>query len=294
MRVLGERETSGTDGGGRPDTGGSGFFDLAPGDVEVHKTPGPPVAGRRPVDLKPALGVLGFLLIAGAVITGIILVWPTSAARVPNLVGRPLSVAMQSARRNGFKPTVTRWEHSEKIPDGAVISQLPGGNKVVKKGSGIALEVSKGPRPESGDESHGPAVTATAPTGQQGNSSEPISSRTVTIDPGHQALPAGQEWSDPGMSKRVLPNNEVRGVATGNAEYLVTLDTALKLKSLLEKDGIQVVMTGDRHHRPAGRHQGGHCGQRRIRPLCADTLRELPGPVPDRGGNTVSGQEQVD
>jgi N-acetylmuramoyl-L-alanine amidase len=105
------------------------------------------------------------------------------------------------------------------------------------------LQVSKGPRPEAGAESQTPAAASTAPTGQENTSTEPLSSRIVTIDPGHQALEAGQEWSDPGMSKRVLPDNEVRGVATGNAEYMVNMDTALKLKSLLEKDGVQVVMT---------------------------------------------------
>jgi N-acetylmuramoyl-L-alanine amidase len=114
---------------------------------------------------------------------------------------------------------------------------------VAKKGSGIALEVSKGSRPETGAVSGTPGAVATSPTGQENASAGPLSSKTITVDAGHQALPAGQEWSDPGMSKRVLPDEGGRGVATGNAEYLVTMDTALKLKSLLEKDGVNVVMT---------------------------------------------------
>jgi N-acetylmuramoyl-L-alanine amidase len=219
------------------------FFDLSPEDVTVHKTSDPVLARRKPVDLKPALGVLCFLLIVGAIIAGIVLIWPSSKARVPNLVGKSLSNAMETARENGFIPTVTGWGYSEKISDGVVISQRPESKKVAKKGSGIALEVSKGPRPETGAAPGVPATIATAPSNQENASVGPLSSKIVTIDPGHQALPASQEWSDPGMSKRIAPDNGGRGVATGNAECLVTLDIALKLKNLLEKDGINVVMT---------------------------------------------------
>jgi N-acetylmuramoyl-L-alanine amidase len=239
---------SGADGRPLPSTEGAtqrrpGFFDLAPEDVEVYRTPGPVVARRKPIDLKPALGVVSFLLILAAIITGVVLLWPSSKARVPNLVGTYLSKAMDIAREKGFTPTVTAWDYSEKVSDGVVISQRPPGRKEVKKGGNIALRISKGPHPETGAVSQSPPAASSAPAGQENASAGPLSSKTITIDPGHQALTAAQEWSDPGMTKRVPPDEGGRGVATGNAEYLVTLDIALKLKSLLEKDGINVVTT---------------------------------------------------
>jgi N-acetylmuramoyl-L-alanine amidase len=47
------------------------------------------------------------------------------------------------------------------------------------------------------------------------------------------------------MTRKDTPEPEIRGATTGNAEYMVNLDIATKLKDLLEKDGMKVVMTRD-------------------------------------------------
>ena len=61
MNVLRKKDRERNESQGAKNAGQGGFFDLAPEDVEVHKTPGPVVARRKPVDLKPPLGVLCFL-----------------------------------------------------------------------------------------------------------------------------------------------------------------------------------------------------------------------------------------
>jgi N-acetylmuramoyl-L-alanine amidase len=218
------------------------FFDLPPDEVADHRSPGAIVARRRRPDLKPALGLLVFIVLLGALITGIVLIWPSSRARVPDLVGKTLPAAMDSARGKGFNPTVTGWEYSDKSSDGVVLSQKPAGRMVAKKGSGIMLTVSKGARPQAGAQP-GQAAVGASQSSQGSAGTGPYSGKTITIDPGHQGPQASEEWSDPSMTTKVQRDNGTRGVATGNAEFLLTLDIGLKLKNLLEQDGVRVVMT---------------------------------------------------
>jgi N-acetylmuramoyl-L-alanine amidase len=222
------------DGNSQPDD----FFDLPPEKVAEWMPRGMVVAVPRKIDLMPVLKVFLLAVTAGVLVAGIYLIWPTSTAHVPDLVGKGLTEAMETARSHGFDPVVTGWSYSEAHSDGVVLKQTPEGASVVKKGSSMSLTVSKGPRPETGSKTtvKPPAPAATTATG-------PFAGKVVCVDPAGQSRPGIDEWSDPGMTRKNTPEGEIRGATTGNAGYLVNMDIANKLKSLLEKDGITVVMT---------------------------------------------------
>ncbi len=245
-----EQSPAGVDGECPPrapdEGGGSDFFDMSPEEAVSYRPPGVVVAVKKPRNFKPALKAIGVIAVLGVVVLGIVLLWPSSEARVPDLIGKTLTEAFDAARAAGFQPSVTGWEYSGEHSDGVVLSQKPNGDKVVKKGSAISLNISKGPRPGIG----GSPGSNTAPVTEQagdGESAElvanPYEGKTVCIDPGHQVALAEEEWTDPGMSRKNPGDDGARGVATGNPEYLVTIDVGIKLKSLLEKDGMEVVMT---------------------------------------------------
>ncbi len=196
------------------------------------------VAAPRRIDFRPVLKVLVLLAVAALFVAGLYFLWPTSKARVPDLTGMSLAKAMDAARSKGFAPTVNKWKWSEAFGDGTVLSQDPEAARVVKKGSGISLTVSKGSRPEQQSK---PKVATTAPQTTPGGG--PYAGKTVCVDPSGQSRLASDEWADPGMTRKVTPEKVVNGATTGNADYLVNLDIALKLKDLLEKDGMSVVMT---------------------------------------------------
>ncbi len=214
------------------------FFDLPPEDVAGYMPKGAIAAAPRQIDFRPVLKILGLAAALGAIAAFAYLVWPTSVARVPDLVGRELTEAMGVARSKGFRPMVKEWRYSEGHSDGVVLSQNPASARVVKKASVVGLTVSKGPRPEQGAK---PRPSTTMP--RNPSPGGPYTGKVICVDPGGQSRPMQGEWTDPGMTRRDIPEAEVRGATTGNAEYLVNLDIALKLKSLLEKDGITVVMT---------------------------------------------------
>jgi len=239
--VDGERPPSAPDEGG-----GSDFFDMSPEEAVSYKPPGVVVAVRKPRNFKPALKAIGLIAVLGVVVLGVVLLWPSSEARVPDVIGKTMTEAFDASHAAGFQPSVTGWEYSGEHSDGTVLSQKPNGDTVVKKGSAISLTVSKGPRPEIGGSPGRSSAPVTEQAGDE-ESAEPVANpyegKTVCIDPGHQVALAEKEWTDPGMSRKNPADNGARGVATGNPEYLVTIDVGIKLKSLLEKDGMDVVMT---------------------------------------------------
>jgi N-acetylmuramoyl-L-alanine amidase len=245
----GEGESGGTpgdeEGEGTPDAHAEGagqaaeFFDLLPEEVAGWMPRGMVVAAPRKIDLMPFLKVFLLVLTLGVVVAGIYVIWPTSTAHVPDLIGKDLTEAMDTARAQGFDPAVTGWAYSEAHSDGIILKQTPEGASVVRKGSSISLTVSKGPRPDTGSST----LKKTTPT--QTTATGPFSGKVVCVDPTGQSLPGSDEWTDPGMTRKNTAQAEVRGATTGNADYLVNMDIAIKLKSLLEKDGITVVMTRD-------------------------------------------------
>lgn len=224
----------------------SDFFDMSPEEAVSYRPPGIVVAVRKPRNLKPVLKGIGVVAVLGIVALGVVLLWPSSKAPVPDLTGKTLTEALDAARGAGFQPSVAGWEYSNRHSDGVVLSQKPPGDKVVEKGSAISLVASKGPRPELGGS---PGRTLTTVTEQPddgepaGVATNPFTGKTVCVDPGHQTAAAEEEWADPGMTRRNPGDDGGRGVATGNPEYLLTIDIGVKLQSLLEKDGIEVVMT---------------------------------------------------
>jgi N-acetylmuramoyl-L-alanine amidase len=218
---------------------GAGFFELSGDELSDFEPAGLIVAHRKPLNLVPALKVVALVVVLAAIVTGIVLIWPSSTTRVPSLIGRSLADAMDHARSSGFDPAVRGWKYSESQADGTVLSQTPKPLETVQKGAGIILIVSKGPRPEEGPQPGSTAVQTSAPSNPTG----PYAGRTICIDPGGQMNPGEDEWSDPGMTRRNAPENRERGAITGNPEYLVNMDIGMKLKDLLEKDGIKVAMT---------------------------------------------------
>lgn len=220
----------------------SDFFDLPPDKVAGYMPRGQVVAAPRHIDFRPVLKILAVVAGVAAFVFFIYLIWPTSVARVPDLVGKELTDAMDTARSRGFAPAVKSWRYSEGHSDGVVLSQSPASASVVEKGSKISLIVSKGPRPEQGTK---PRITTTVP--QAPVASGPYAGKVICVDAGGQSRPDLGEWTDPGMTRKNTPEPEIRGATTGNAEYLVNMDIAMKLKSLLEKDGMTVIMTREKN-----------------------------------------------
>lgn len=221
---------------------GTEFFDLPTEQLADYRPPGVIVAPNRSLELKPVLKVLALIAAVGLLVTGIVFIWPSSNARVPTLVGKTLKEAMDIARAKGFAPLVKSWSYSERHPDGVVLSQEPGAMQVVKKGMGLKLVVSKGPRPEEGSQ---PDTSTVAQQTQPGATASPYEGKSICIDAAGQQQPGQDEWTDPGMTRKNPPEEIVRGTLSGNADNVVNLDIATKLKNLLEKDGIKVVMTRD-------------------------------------------------
>lgn len=227
------------------------FFDLNPEEVETWKASRGSLAVRRKRNVKPVLYAAAAACALGLAVTAIVLLWPSSTVKVPGLEGKALYEAMGMARGSSLNPVVSGFEHSDRYADGLVLSQKPPEGTVSRKGSKLKLTVSKGPSRLAGETEQ---VTGLAPPEAPGRDTGdvpagPLSSMTVCVDPGGQAKPSVSpgEWVDPGLTRRENPDPGLRGVSTGNPEYLLSMDIAERLKGLLEKDGMRVVMTRSTH-----------------------------------------------
>lgn len=71
----------------------------------------------------------------------------------------------------------------------------------------------------------------------------------VVIDPGHQSIPDYEtEPLYPGSTiMKAKCSAGTRGVFTRRYEYVINLEISLKLKALLESQGVQVYLTRSRH-----------------------------------------------
>ena len=217
------------------------FFELEPEEVLSFEPPTPELPPRSRRRLKIASAVTAAAVLAGGMIISLVLVWPSSEVRAPDLIGKMLGGAMETAKRSGLTPRVEGWAYSGKHSDGVVLSQRPRGRQVVAKGSGLFLTISKGPRPDGGDLTG--SVRATGQAESSGATISPYKGKKVCVDPGHQAVASQGEWVDPGMTRRSPPDNSEQGAVSRNPEYILTMDIAGKLRNLLEKDEINVVMT---------------------------------------------------
>jgi len=222
------------------------FFELTPDEIKLHKAARPASieaqsqALSRHINKKKTIALAFIFILIFLFVILSLLLHSSKENRIPDLRGMSLSAGMDEARAFGFVPRVIFWEYSNKHTFGTILSQEPGAGKIAEKGTEIRLTVSKGPRkePELPDFS-------LSSKEQAENGSTPVAGKTVCIDPGHQIPPAEDEWADPGMTKRNAGEPGVNGILSGNPEHLLALDIAMKLKTLLEKDGVNVVLTRD-------------------------------------------------
>lgn len=103
----------------------------------------------------------------------------------------------------------------------------------------------------SSPDSSGPATTDTgssepAPS-PTADPNLPLSGLTIVIDAGHQETPPeGKETIAPWSTTEKAKNTHgTTGVATGNNEYEINLEIALKIRDTLQAQGANVVMTRD-------------------------------------------------
>jgi N-acetylmuramoyl-L-alanine amidase len=245
---AGEREPGPEGGDDSPesvdtDQDGKGFFDLEPGQMGRWRAIGVRLPDRVHIDWWPILKVAALVVVAGLIVVGLVFLFLPSSSLAPDLRGKPLGQAMNKARSMGYVPTVTQWLYSAGHSDGIVLEQQPRPGTHMKKGQQLSVTVSKGPR---ADENPGPAEIPPVATGT--SSPKPSSSLTgkiICLDPGHQgrAMSQPSEWLDPGLTARQPQEPPAQGVSTGDYEQSITLDIAGKLKTLLEKDGVGIVMT---------------------------------------------------
>jgi len=135
----------------RPASEGAGGVATRPRSETVAiALPPPPLEGRVVADgggpprrrrWWPA--VLASALIAGLT-AWFFLLGPGATATVPSVQGRTQAEAVSAVRKAALDPKVTE-AFSEKVPTGVVISTDPGAGQTVRRGSDVALVVSKGP-----------------------------------------------------------------------------------------------------------------------------------------------------
>ncbi len=217
------------------------FFDLAPDDVEAWIPPSGVPFHKKRINFKPLLVVLCIAVLLAGAITVVVVLIPSSTVIVPDITSLQLSSAMEKVRETGLRPEVTGWVYEPSMDEGIVVSQKPQAGRRVKKGRVILIVVSKGRkgRAEFQDlsSSSGKAI--------KGLDVDASRKPKICIDPGKQANPGDPhgDWVDPGMKERKLPEVSQNGVSTGNPEHLLNLDISIRLKSLLEKERFEVIMT---------------------------------------------------
>ena len=171
------------------------------------------------------------------------------------MVGKNLEEAKGLVSQSGFDLEVS--EKFSDLPEGTVISQKPDSGSRVKRGKLIVISVSKGAERTSAKE---------VPTDVETDLSEGLGEATpeafeedsedfedlkvtsfefiVCIDPGHQGhADNSPESIGPGST---TTKERCRGGGTGvnsrTPEYEIVLQIGLKLKKMLESEGIKVVM----------------------------------------------------
>ena len=135
----------------RPASEGAGGVATRPRSETVAiALPPPPLEGRVVADGGGAPrrrrwwpAILASALIAGLT-AWFFLLGPGATATVPSVQGRTQAEAVSAVRKAALDPKVTE-AFSEKVPTGVVISTDPAAGQTVRRGSDVALVVSKGP-----------------------------------------------------------------------------------------------------------------------------------------------------
>jgi serine/threonine-protein kinase len=97
----------------------------------------------------------GTVMASGSTVSLVIAKAPPKT-NVPNVVGQSQSAATSTLKGAGFKVSVSK-QVSSTVPAGDVISQSPGANSSVTKGSTVTIVVAKAPKKT-------PTTTTTTPT----------------------------------------------------------------------------------------------------------------------------------
>jgi len=166
---------------------------------------------------------------------------------VPNLVGKGLEESNNLAAQEGFKLDVSK-EFDERS-EGTVISQNPKSGELLNRGGAILVVVSRGAKrvlPEEVPTDIG-SLPPTEPEAEEDDEVLGIKSSewVVCVDPGHQERAnISPEPIGPGSTTtREKCRGGATGINSGTSEYKIVLQIGLKLKDLLEKEGVKVVMT---------------------------------------------------
>ncbi|MDO5516282.1 MAG: N-acetylmuramoyl-L-alanine amidase [Clostridium sp.] len=93
---------------------------------------------------------------------------------------------------------------------------------------------------------------------------KPVNKKTVVIDPGHgnhSNLEKEQQSPDSDIMK-IKDGGGAQGIATGAPEYEVNMKVAMKLKSLLEQNNFNVIMTKTEHSESPGNIERAEVGNK--------------------------------
>ncbi|MFC5816364.1 Stk1 family PASTA domain-containing Ser/Thr kinase [Nonomuraea sp. NPDC050478] len=111
------------------------------------EVPTPPPARSRGGRVKPVwfLAALAVIMVGAVAATGLYFA-QKSYKIVPDLVGKNLAVAEQSARAQGFQVARVEGRHDEKVAEGSVLAMEPVHGTEVEAGTTITLVPSLGPK----------------------------------------------------------------------------------------------------------------------------------------------------
>ncbi|HDP69733.1 MAG TPA: PASTA domain-containing protein [Actinobacteria bacterium] len=172
---------------------------------------------------------------------------------VPKLTGKSLEESKDLTGQEGFGLKISK--EFSKYPEGMVISQTPKSGELLNRGGIILLVVSRGTKRTLSEEvSTGaknplPAESEKIELEAKKEADDEIfqtkaSKWVVCIDPGHQEH--ANISSEPVGPNSSITKEKCKGGATGinskTPEYKIVLQMGLKLRDLLEKEGVKVVM----------------------------------------------------
>ena len=90
------------------------------------------------------IGLVGGLLVVDQIIMPNVVGVNRDVVTVPKVIGMPLEQGRESLYKSGLLTEIRNKEYDDRIPDGAIVSQMPGAGFKVKKNRRIAITVSKG------------------------------------------------------------------------------------------------------------------------------------------------------
>ncbi|HZD61015.1 MAG TPA: N-acetylmuramoyl-L-alanine amidase [Anaerolineae bacterium] len=197
---------------------------------------------------------LAFIIIASVVLIGYVTLLargkPSTARddviNAPALVGRDITKARAIASSRGLRIEVEQRVQNAAYPVNYVVTQKPLPNQPIRKGASITITISDGYAYGSAGSGlrQSTATSGGPPPPPPAQPLRSISGMVVVVDAGHQShANLEREPIGPGATEM---KEKVQGGTTGieskKPEYQVTLEISKRLKSVLESNGIKVVM----------------------------------------------------